>query len=121
MGVSFKPSKDGISLVLTPAGLAFIKQEELKILNGPGNEYNKGNRISQMYLNYGVEEGTYEKLGWREANTVHQREPKTSSHSSIYDAGEAVFAIGFGLLMGAIWGVMELYDLAVGYIHQFLN
>ena len=58
-------------MTLTPAGRAFIKAEEIKILTGAGDEYYKANKIHQMYLMYGVEEdSSYDKRGWREANNV---------------------------------------------------
>ncbi|MET3124308.1 hypothetical protein AAKU67_003923 [Oxalobacteraceae bacterium GrIS 2.11] len=71
MSVSFQSSRDGTTMTLTPAGRAFIKSEEMKILGGEGDEYFKANKIHQMYLMYGVEEdGSYDKCGWREANLV---------------------------------------------------
>ena len=85
MTVSFQPSKDGKSLVLTPAGMAFIRQEELKIYNGKGDDIYKGSMIDQLYFRFGVEQGTYEKRGWRETNHGNDDKEVSKSSSSFGD------------------------------------
>lgn len=118
MSVSFKPSPDNQTLVLTSSGIAYIKQQELKIYNGPGNDVYKGSLIDQLYLLHGVDQGTYEKSGWRQANYVKPREkssPSSSSSSTEHSPFEVlmtILIIGVGLF--CVW----LYQ---AFLHPFYN
>ena len=117
MGVSFHASEDNETLVLTPSGIAFIKQEELKIYNGPGDDAYKGNQINQLYfLLHGVDQGTYEKKGWREANTAKKYfSSSENTKGDPIDIGNDLKMIGLiGIALFFLW----VYE---AILHPFYN
>jgi hypothetical protein len=118
MGVSFHASKDNETLVLTPSGIAFMKQEELKIYNGPGDDVYKGHKIDQLYFLYGVDQGTYEKKGWREANATKKYSSSSENTSGDrMDIGHDLKIIGLiGLGLFFVW----TYEVILHPFYNFL-
>ena len=116
MSVSFQPNNDGSTMTLTPAGKAFIKAEEIKILTGQGDEFYKANQIHQMYLTYGVEEdGSYDKRGWREANAITSPPDNIAKGRPDKDFGRTSFMDMLHTLKWAAVGVSAVY------IYQLLH